>query len=42
MLVSKATSIIMRLFASMAIYYNNNLNTIVQKQNETEIKKLPT
>ena len=33
--VSKATSIIRRLFASLDLHYNDNLNTEVQKQNET-------
>ena len=40
MQVSKATSSIMRLFASRNIHYNKN--TKVQKQNETEVKKLQT
>ena len=42
MQVSKATSCIMRLFASLDIHYNNSPNTKVQKQNETKIKKLQT
>ena len=32
----------MRLFASLDIYYNDSLNTKVQKQNETKIKKFQT
>ena len=40
--VLKATSSIMRLFASLDIYYNDSLNTKVQKQNETKIKKFQT
>ena len=40
MQVSKATSSIRRLFASLDIHYNNSLNTEKQKQNQTEIKKL--
>ena len=40
--VLKATSSIMRLFASLDIYYNDRLNTKVQKQNETKIKKFQT
>ena len=40
MQVSKAIPSIMRLFASLSIHYNKN--TIVQKQNETEVKKLQT
>ena len=40
MQISKATSCTARLFASWGIYYNNSLNTEVQKQNETQIKKL--
>ena len=31
----KTTSTINRLFASQDIYHNNNINTKVQKQNET-------
>ena len=42
MQVSKATSSIMRLFASLDIHYNNRQNTTVPKQNETAIKKLQT
>ena len=42
MQVSKATSSIRRLFASLDIHYNNSQNTEVQKQNETQIKKLQT
>ena len=42
MQVSKATSCIMRLFASLDIHYNNSPNTKVQKQNETKFKKLQT
>ena len=42
MQVSKATSGIRRLLAWLDIHYNNTLNTEVQKQNETEIKKLQT
>ena len=38
--VSKATPSIMRLFASLNIYYNKN--TKVQKQNETKVKRLQT
>ena len=34
MQVSKATSSVTRLFASLDIHYNNILNTEVQKQNE--------
>ena len=30
------------MFALLDIHYNNSLNTEVQKQNETEIKKLQT
>ena len=37
MQVSKSTSCIMRLFASLNIHYNKN--TKVQKQNETKVKK---
>ena len=32
----------MRLFASLDIHYNNSLHRKVQKQHETEIKKLQT
>ena len=42
MQVSKATSNIGRLCASVDIHYNNSLNTAMQKQNETKIKKLQT
>ena len=42
MQVSKATSSIMWLFVSLDIHYNNGLNTRVQNQNETEIKKSQT
>ena len=42
MQVSKGTLSIMRLFALLDIHYNNSLNTEVQIQNETEIKKLQT
>ena len=38
MQVSKATSCIVRLFASLNIHYNKN--TKVQNQNETEVKIL--
>ena len=40
MQVSKATLSIGRLFASLDICYNNSLNTEMQRQNRTEIKKL--
>ena len=40
MKVSKATSCILRLFASLNIHYNKN--TKVQKQNETKVEKLQT
>ena len=40
MTVSKASSCILRLFASLNIHYNKN--TKVQKQNETKVKKLQT
>ena len=42
MQVSKAISSIRRLFASLDIHYNNSLNTELQKQNKTQIKKLQT
>ena len=42
MQVSKATSSIGKLFPSLDVHYNNNLNPEVQKQNEAEIKKLQT
>ena len=41
MQVSKGTSSIRSLFASLDICYNKSLNTEVQKQNKTGIKKLP-
>ena len=41
MQISKATSSIRRLFASLDIYHNNRVNTEVQKENESKIKKLP-
>ena len=40
MQVSKATSSIMGLFTSLNIHYNKNAK--VQKQNETDVKKLQT
>ena len=40
--ISKATSSIRRLSASLDIHYKNSLNTEVKKQNETKIKKLQT
>ena len=40
MQVSKATTIIMRLFASLSIHYSKN--TKVQKHIETKVKKLQT
>ena len=42
MQASKATLCIASLFTSMGFSYNNNLNTEVQKQNKTQIKKLRT
>ena len=35
MQISRATSSKRKLFASLNIYYNNSLNTKVDKQNET-------
>ena len=42
MQASKATLCIASLFTSMGFSYNNNLNTEVQKQNKTQMKKLRT
>ena len=42
MQASKATLCIASLFTSMDLSYNNSLNTEVQKQNKTQIKKLRT
>ena len=40
MQVLEETSSIRRLFASLAIHYDNSPNTEVQNENETEIDKI--